>query len=803
MFITRKWLSNFINIDKFKDEEITIALNSLGFEVDSYKDYSKLNDELKIAHIGNVQKIEGTHLNFTFVDKNEELVTPIICGAGNVREGMFVILAEPGKTIFNNVTLEAKNIQGKMSEGMMCGISELGLNKSVLDDFELDGIYEVHTKEDEYTLIGNENALEVIGFNDSVWEIDLTLNRSDALAAFQIVKELANYFNLKVDNSISDFKFKELKDIKMESIIINDNAKEIVKAISMNKINVKEIIRIDDNFKYNIFSKQDIWLKFCQTTTTHNFFLDLANIIAIETGQPIVFVDPAKIKNGLEIKKNMSSKNDEILGLYDGNNIISTLGIENNLEYLPDENSKEILAIYISLDSTFMRKQQKIHNASNPAIQRYIKPISYSIHNQAYNRLNYWLNEYSILDSSTILIKELEYNNPSNIISVELAYINNLIGIKLKSSQIIKLFKTLDFKISVDKKILHFEVDPNRNDIFQKADIVEEICRLYGYNNLPSIPPTITAHSKSKNLNHKLKKNVESYLYGNAFNNTKTYSLVSEETSNKWNLFDIKHPIKLMSPLSKLRETYRLSVIPSLLEVMSSNYNKGNKNIKLFEFADVYNLKEVRETRLGLAISGDILVDNPRKIKIKNNFSYIKGYICSILDMYNLNVNNISFELLQHNMEEIHPFISSKILYNDTTIGFLFKLNPRYEQSLKLDITYVCELNISTIQLNMVDKILAKDISKFQKTSRDISFVLKDIDNFNDVLSKISKDVKFIVNTKLVDIYEDEILTENNSKSISLSFEFNDNQHQLNDIEVSKEWSTLLENVKKLNLEIR
>ncbi|WP_338984648.1 phenylalanine--tRNA ligase subunit beta [Spiroplasma endosymbiont of Diplazon laetatorius] len=802
MYLTRKWLEKLIDLTGVKNEQITVALNSLGFEVDSFKDYSSLNDKLKIAHVGNVTPMEGTHLSFCFVDKGEDLVSPIVCGASNVQEGQYVILAEAGKKISNGLKLENREIKGKMSEGMLCALTELGLNPKALSDKEKDWIYPIVTKEDTYSMIGNETALEEIGFLDAVWEVDLTLNRSDALGAMQLAKELANYFDKDINDMTKNYTFKTNSLTSPVSIKIDKEVEKVVRSAAMQMVGIKEVMSIGEK-EYKIYSNQDVWLKFNDAKTTHNFWLDLANAIAIETGQPVLFLDPSKLKSQLEIKNNKNADHSVNLQLTSDGNVISTLGVEVNEEFLPTVDSKEILVVYLSLDPIFMRKQQKEFNTSTVDLQRYMKPVSSKLYTIAQNRVMYWLDQYNIYESNSELEIAKESSEQQAQVSVKLDYIHKLMGVNLTAKEIINLFKALDFEIVENGDELLFKVDEFRTDIAHSADIVEEVTRIYGYDNVKSIPPKILSDNKSKKLDLRLQKQNENYLLGLGFTNIKTYSLLSSETVDNWNLFNINNPINLMSPLSKLRETFRLSLSRSIIETAAFNYSKGNKNVKLYEFADIYNMDNLRQRHLSVLISGDVMNQKGYDISIKSSYAYLKGICDSILQTYNIDLNDVSFDVNEKAPNEIHPFINAKITFEGKTLGFIYKLNPKFEQSQKLDSTFVLELNITEVQNTKNSVIRAQDISKFQKTTRDVSFILNSTDKYSQVIKTVVEGVNHLTKVELIDIYQDEKLKETNSKSVSVSFEFNSVENQLTDQEVQNEWDKVLSNLSKLKIEVR
>lgn len=803
MIITRKWLENFVDLAGVKDEAITVALNSLGFEVDAYKSYKNLNDNLTLGFVTNTAPMEGTHLNFCFVDKGEDLVSPIVTGATNVAEGQYVVVADPGKAIATGVTLTTKELQGKTSEGMIVSLPEIGMSTSVLTEPEIkDWIYVVHTKQEAYTQIGNRDALEIIGFKDSTWEVDLTLNRSDALGAMQLVKELANYFEKKIDSLAATYEEKPSKNNVPVSLNKTKDSEKVIRSLALQQYDTKKIIAIEER-KLNIFSNQDIWLKFNQAKTTQNFWLDLGNAIAIETGQPVLFLDPKKLTEQLVIKNNVSEKLATNYQLMHGQEVILTLGVDFNEDFLPTIDSEQILAVYLSLDPIEMRKQQKAFNTSSVFLQRWMKPISSKLYEIAAKHTVYWLDQYELYGASSPLEVQIASREKPVEITVQLDFINESLGTNFDFKTIKGLFKTLDFEVSENDGALVFKVDPYRTDISHQAHLVEEIARLYGYNNIQAVAPSIVATPKAKILGLNLKNQVENYLIGAGFNNVKTYSLLNTSEIEKWDLFNLQDPIKLMAPLSQNREAYRLTLVRSLVEAASLNYTRGNKNLKLYEFADVYNKAGVREKHLAVLVSGSVWEQKAYNLNIEPNFAYLKGVLDEIFKQYQIDSTSVSIINMTKTHDEIHPFINGQISVQGKVVGFIFKLNPRFEQANKIETTFVCELNLSAIEGLFNKQVKLTEISKFQKTSRDVTILLDAKTQYNEVINKITSGVDHLIATNLVDLYQDEALKAKNLQAVSIGFQFNAVDQQLTDQMVSAEWDKVLKHLAQLKIEVR
>ncbi|WP_146637534.1 hypothetical protein [Spiroplasma clarkii] len=583
----------------------------------------------------------------------------------------------------------------------------------------------------------------------------------------------------------------------------NKLSQKLVRSLALQQFDTKKVLTIDER-TLNIYSTQDVWLKFSQAKTTDNFFLDLANAIAIETGQPVLFVDPKKLNKQLEIKDNSNETNPVNFQLMHGKDVVATLGVDFNEAFLPTVDSEQILAIYLSLDPVAMRKQQKSFNSSSVFLQRWMKPISSRLYEIAAKHTVHWLDQYDLYGASS----QLEVQIPSKEVDVEieldLVYLNQMLGIELPFKTIQELFSGLNFEVKqINPQLLSFKVDFARTDISHQAHLVEEIARLYGYNKIPSFAPEIKVLAKPKALEVVLKNQVENYLTGLGFYNVKTYALLNLQEVEKWDLFGLKDPIKLMAPLSKNREAYRLSLSRSLIEAASFNSTKGNKNLKLYEVGDVYNLNNTREKHLAMLVTGDSFSQKAYKLELKPNYAYLKGVFDEICAQYQISTNHVEINNFTNLFEEIHPYINGEIKVNNQLVGFIYKLNPRFEQAQKLDSTFVLELNLTLLEQLANLQVVVNEVSKFQKTSRDVTMLLSDKHQYNSVIKEITKGLKYLQTTSLVDIYQDEALKTQNLQAVSVNFVFNSVTTQLTDEMVSKEWEQVLQKLAKLKIEVK
>ncbi|WP_434338417.1 phenylalanine--tRNA ligase subunit beta [Mycoplasma capricolum] len=794
MIITRNWLKKYLNLDNISNDQINAALNSLGFEVDNVYDLNSLNSELVLGYVEQSKQIPDTHLKLNKVNIGTKSLQ-IVCGASNVDVNQFVVIAPINATIANGLTLTSKKIQNYESQGMICALNEIGINQSVINKEDQLKIYNVFDKNLDLKKYLGKDVKQIIGLDDYLFEIDLTLNRSDCLASFQILKELANYFDLEIknyDNKFNDFKENDL-DLK---ITISKKIEEQIKTISYSNF-------VLNNHLNKLDSIDDIFLKLNQISSTNNLINDLSLLSTLSTAQTHILIDLDKLKS-FNLKLELINHNDkELLCLTGDNQIVNIIGLQTESKFSIDNNSKNVLNIMLNIEPNLMRKQQKLLNTSNINLQRYIKPINPNLFDLANLNLTSLLNSYNLVNKAyKVKVLKQTYKNKTEF-EIKISEINDLLGTNLTIDQIKNLFKKLDFKITNKNDLLTFNIDPNRIDISSKNDLCEEVARLYSYDNIQEVALSFTSFKKPKNLNLKLENKLTNYLIGLGFNNTKTYSLTTQIDAKHWNLFNISDFINLLSPLSNLRQTYRTSLSKSLIDTAIYNHSINNKELKLFEIADIYNLNQLKQRHLVFLTSHHIYKNSLTHQLVENNFYYNKEILESIFDLYNLDFSQIKYVNNLDVIKEIHPYINATIYYQKQLIGFIYQLNPKFESENKLNKTFVCEINLDVLNELKNKTIEAKTLSKFQSSSRDLTIEISNDLIYQDVLLKAISDVKYITSSKVVDLYLDDKLVKNNTKALTIQFIFNDLDHQLTEAEINTEFEKIISNVKKMKVVIR
>ncbi|WFG97595.1 phenylalanine--tRNA ligase subunit beta [Spiroplasma citri] len=798
MIITRRWLNKYIDFTDISNADIAAALNSLGFEVERTHNFD-CNSNIVCGRIQVVNEIPDTHLKFCLVDTGQELVDPIVCGASNPAENGYVVVARPGAVLANGTKIAKCEIKEYASEGMMCSLSELGIGEKYLTAAEQDEIIlTFNEKEVSYDMIGAEDILTKIGLTDYLFEIDLTLNRSDCLSAYELARELARYFK------------RELFPLELES---TENLKEyqnplkvviatsaVESAISVNVVKLtpeKSPLKLSDR----------IWLKINEyQSNIADPFGDLAIKATLETGQPLLLYDFNKIKNPLKITDDYENKTFNIkkgdLVVVEGNEFVELIGIRVNPAYAISATTTEITVLALHLNHIVMRQQQRKVGISNINLHRYIKPLSYSTVGLGLSRYLYLLKINGFLAELSVLNFIKEYKKTVEPISITLLEINQFIGHSFTLLEIKALLEPLAFQFKEEGEQLFVTPPVTRTDIFQKVDLIEEIVRLFGYNNIIAKPPVLPNLVKAKRPAEKTIKNFETFFLNNGFYQAKTYALVKQEEITNFNFFNYQKPYQLLSPLSEEHAVMRLSLTNSLLNSVGYNNARNQKNVKLFTVEKIYaNEKSYYH---GAFVSQVEIVQN--KItgdNLSNSYYYIKSLLEAYVQSEQIDINELSYQQAPKN-KVYHPYQTSHVFLGKQLLAIIGLIHPAYQKEVNLkSATYFGEINFEVI-FNYPQKkqTFFTPLSKFSASNRDISIWVPATVTYEQIKKKILTGVKNVVAIEVIDQYFDHKEMPN-YVALTISFTFNDMTKQLTEADINQQFEQIKMNLKKLQLQIR
>ncbi|MFI3261031.1 MAG: phenylalanine--tRNA ligase subunit beta [bacterium] len=777
MKLSRKFVEEYVKIPKIKINEIADDMTSVGNEYDYA---GKLVDVTNIV-IGKVISCEkhpdSDKLKVCKVDVKDE-VLDIVCGAPNCREGLKVIVAKVG-AMLPEIEIKESTIRGQKSCGMLCALSELGIENKYVKNAYPDGIYEL----EEDAIVG-EDPLEYLGFNDEVIDFELTSNRGDLLSILgmsyelgAIYKEKVKDIDLSYEKTPSTFK----KDFKL-TVNTDDCSLFLVKKAT--DIEVKESPKF---IKERLISSG---------IRPINNVVDISNYVMLETGQPLHFYDADNLGNEIlvrnakeEEKLTTLDEKERVLSVEDivitnGKEAIGLAGVMGGYSTEVNDDTKNIVIESAIFDSVKIRKTSKKILRSE-ASNRFEKGIDPKRTYMAMERSCHLLEKYA---SAKIVEELVEYNNNKvveQVIEVTYEKIKKVLGMDIQKEEIIEILNSLAFSVKGEDSKVIVTIPTRRPDIKIQEDVIEEIGRIYGIDNIVGILPTLSASVGKYNKN---KREIKNKMISFGLNESLSYTLVPEDSVKKFTKDEFEH-VKLADPMSLERNTLRYSLIYSLFEVYNHNKARSMKDVSLFELGKGFYKKEAYGETLKLAclMSGNYYLDIN---KTKVDFYIIKGIVEELMDYLGY-AGRYSFVIDENIPNELHPKQSASIIMQGKPIGIIGKLHPK---ETKEDV-FVFEINLDKLLENKASKMSYKEISKYPSIKKDIAFIMEKNMQSGEVEQVIKKaGGKILTNVEVFDYYVGDSIKEN-EKSIAYSLTFASKDKTLTEEEVMEVFNKIIETV--------
>ena len=782
MKISINWLKEYLET-KSNPEEISDILTNLGLEVEKILPFESVKGGLTGVVAGKVLKCEkhpnADRLKVTSIDLGNNETSEIVCGAPNIMEGQIVPIAKVGSKIYTNagdeIKIKKSKIRGVVSNGMVCAEDEIGLGESH------DGIMVLDSKIKPGTPISEVFNVE----NDNILEIGLTPNRSDAMSHYGVARDLKAYYDLNSQTSkitlpsINDFESVKIDEDFEVSVTDTDKCPFYSGLIIKN-------IKVGPSSKELQNKLKSIGLK------PINNIVDITNFVMHEIGQPLHAFDLDKIKNITvkSVKSNTKFKtlDDNIINLdsddlmiCSNNDPLCLAGIYGGYDSGVSNSTTNLFLESAIFDSVTIRKSSKRHQLFTDASYRYERGVDPEKVLYALKRASILIKEANQeANISEILIED---NLKVDIKDIYLRYdrIASIAGQKIDKETITQILSSLDFEIKGHTEDGLNIIAPNyRHDVYREIDVIEEILRVYGFNNI-NVESKISMSIPEIGKNHinKIESLISNNLVGIGFHEIINNSICSPGVNEKFN----NQGVKLLNPQGTELSNLRSSLIPNALETVKHNINRQNRNLKIFEIGNTYSITDnnyIENKRLNVTVTGKIFDENWISELSKSNFYYLKGVAENLLN--NLNVSNIKYEVNNDELFEYKLFIYN----NENNIGFIGELNSTYTKEFSIDDKiHLLNLDLDNIKLKSAN-VKYQELSKFPSSRRDLSMILDDNINFEaiknlafNVENKILKDVN------LFDEYKGKNI-EDNKKSLAVSFIFNDSKKTLTDKLIDK-----------------
>ncbi len=791
MILSTNFLKDYIDLDDDLDiHQLAEDMTKMGNEYDTE---GKLINATKLV-IGEimdcVEHPDSDHLHVCQVKVGEGDVRQIVCGAPNARKGLKVIVALDGAKL-PEIEIKKGVIRGQESNGMMCALYELGLDKKYLTDAQVAGIEELPAD----APVG-EDPIKYLGLDDGVIDFDLTANRGDLLSILGMAYEVGAIYDKKVKDidlthAESDEELKFKVDVKTENCSLF-LAREVK--------NVK-IAESPDYIKERLIASG---------IRPINNVVDISNYVMIETGQPLHFYDADKLNGMLQVR--MAEEGEKLTTLdeqerelsaqdiviSDGTRAIGLAGVMGGLDTEITENTKNVVIEAAVFDGVCVRKtSNKILRSE--ASNRFEKGLDPNRTYMAMERAVKLLSEIAegeVLKGTEVYDKADKENKK---IEITVENINNILGTKLSKDEIIDCFRRLAFECESKDNTIIVDVPTRRIDISIKEDLIEEVGRVYGVDNVEGKSMTL---SVKKGSYDRTSREIRNKMVNLGLSETLSYVLTNPEeapmfTSEK--LDGNKESIRILKPLTEERSCLRQTVTTALYRLYQYNKAHHIEDINIFEIGkSFYKLGEefFEEKKLSALMSGTYYTGLKQE---KIDFYTIKGVVEEVLEYLGYGAR-YSFVVDDNIPGDLHPGKSASIIVDGKYMGYIGRINP----CICNEEVYVFEINLDKLLAVKTGKMKYKEISKFPTVKKDIALLVNKDVPASDLQKAIkSAGGKLLLNSKVFDLYTGKGIDED-KKSIAFTLEIGDSTKTLTDEEIAEEINKITENLaKKFNAELR
>ena len=750
MIILKSWLNDWINISNIDDNNISEALESLGFEIESI---NNIEPNYKNIVVGKVVDIyphnNADKLRITQVDVGSNTYE-IVCGAWNFDVGAIVPVALPKSHIVDNFLIEKREIRGVVSNGMICSARELGL----WDEHE--GILLL-----EDSLAPGTDFSSTYDSQDTSWEIGITPNRGDCMSHLGVARELSNYFDIKI--SENDFKLKS----KIANVL-KTNSGKIAECNSYVSIEI-ENFNITDSPFYIRYRLSQVG------TRIINNVVDLTNYVLYDIGQPLHAFDRDKIFGTVSVRKakdnekiltldnQKRSLNKDDLVITDNDNPIALAGVMGGLDTEVTKNTHNLLIESAYFDKvSIMNTSRKLNLISDASI-RFERGIDFNLQLKAINRfINIFSTNQDINYSSPLVDDKKSIKNKS--VSFSSNDIYKILGTKIDNKFITKTLNNLDIDHTIKNEDIKFVSPSWRYDLERPIDIIEEIAKHYGFNNFDS---TLPIGNNRNNLGDywNSKTFFSQQLRGKDYQEIQSLSFVDEISNQRFN--PEKKYVEVYNPIDSTNKYLRSNLFSSLLNIYQSNLEKNSVSSKYFEINTVFDKGKHEKYEnipnqlytLGVLTPSRVTNVDLRGEDKTFDIYYVKNLISTLIGEFNV-------KYLQK--PGFHKRLSFLILKDGKQVGFFGQISYELMDDLNLeDPIYLMELNIENIDSTFKETNNFIPLAQYPFIKFDLSFtvpidfIASDLISF--VVTKLDK------NENNIDIFDDYVTEKSRNLGIRIS----------------------------------
>jgi len=761
MIITKHWLHEWLELGDISTEKICEALNAIGLEVDSQESI-KIPSGVKVGLVKECEKHpDADKLNVCQVDLGDE-VTQIVCGAKNVAAGQYVPVATIGTVLGEDFKIKKAKLRGVESNGMICSSTEIGLPKMndgilVLDDSI--GALVLGKELCEYPLL-----------NDDIVDIELTANRGDCLSIHGVSRDLSAALDLEKKKPNLSFKEDHRGVSRVLKLEVENN---IECSVEYKFVEIKEL-KLPFLYAFRLA---------CIENLSENDIVDYLSYATHSTGV-LLRAYPWQEEVTLSLKKNELGFDT----LYQGDKELSIIGINQNSDFkVKDEKNVIVEASYIDPDIISQKKSEsdvKTDDLFYKSSRGSESDISFGIEYLCAKLSE--KNDLSVYRGS----QTYRVDTPEKIVKIEHKFINDFIGQEIETTKITEILSHLGFSFRAVDSVFAVTIPPYRTDVKNRQDIIEEIVRIIGIDNIKSEPLEFKESRRLGSSYEEYKKRTH-FRYkaaGIGFFEAVHYFFDNLELMQKYGITSVKEELDIANPITKELNTLRTTLLLHAINSSSRNIKFGKRSVKLFEIGRVVDENRVEKNRISFIFSGEVeapSVNNHGKPKEIDFFEFSK-MISQVVGEFKL------IKAEDKNML-VSPYEYARVIIDGKDAGFIGRTHVSVEEEFDLPRTYICELDFDKL---VYKRVIAKAYSKFPALSRDLSLLMPKNMRFSEVreyLNSILPDE--VISFAPIDIYESEELGEN--LSVTVKFHIQSFEYTLEDEQITSIMDNITDSLKE------
>jgi len=785
MLTTYNLLNEYVDLDGITPEELIDRLTFTGFEVEGSHAIASGTKFVIGKVISCEMHPDSDHLHILKVDCAQEGVLDIVCGAPNVRKDLKVIVARVGCNLpALGETIKAGVIRGAQSNGMCCSLLELGVDKSVLSESEINGIHELP----EDAPVGETNVLKYLGLDDVVIDINILANRPDCLSVFGLAREISSLF---------DRKLKAIPEIDLK--LNKTNFKVGSKSKACDVFNLMEVT----NVKNGKTPKKIVGYLNAVGIRSVSLIVDLGNFSMLLTGQPVHMYDLDKLESKTlvaidDVSEKVVALDDKEYKVIPGDIVISDTvkpccigGVSGLKNVAVDENTTHIGVEAAHFYHANIRHTVTRLNLASDSSAMFVKGTNPFI---ALESLNVTANLFKTLIPSAEIVGTATYNEakkPAESYPFSFEKLNSHLGTDFSNDEILSMFK----KFNLIYKDGRVNFNKYRLDLKEQCDLDEEMFRTSSPERVIQSLKTMPQSKGGLNVSQSAELRIKNALMSAGFDQILSYTLVSKDKDRYLRVFDDNDSIKVLHPMTADHEYVRSDILSSMVDTLKYNLQRKHNDLRFFEISPVSLSLDKVKTYLSFGLAG-LVREQGLLSNHKADFYDVKGAVETVMDI--LGISERRYRLVKCQNENFHPGRSASILFGKKVVGSFGELNPKLGEPEMV----VGELDLTALLEVRSSKLKAEPISQLQSVYRDLAFnVLSDEVTSDQVIAAIKKaGGKYVRNVEIFDVF-----TKMGKTSLAFKLTIqNTEEKSLTDAKIQSLMNTIILNVtRKVKVELK